>query len=139
MDCTASAVEPRPSAPIFQGRRIVLQLVRLPQPCFSAALTAWVEAHRDDEAVQNRLCGTVPFPYRLADYPRALLAGMRNQFQWGQDAELRRWVRDTRLDGFGKLLSTIDPADGEKQAILARFKASAGAALANLPRLVAAA
>ena len=30
VDCTASAVEPRPPAPMFQGDRIVPQLVRLP-------------------------------------------------------------------------------------------------------------
>ena len=35
IDCTASAVEPRPHAPIFQGDQIVLQMVRLPQPACS--------------------------------------------------------------------------------------------------------
>jgi hypothetical protein len=50
IDCTASAVDAslaasRPPQPIFQGDRIVLQLVRLPQPAFSAALLAYVEAH----------------------------------------------------------------------------------------------
>lgn len=139
IDCSASAVEPRPLQPVFQGDRIVLQMLRLPQPAFSAALTAYVEAHCDDEKDRNRLCGTVPFPHTLADYPRALMASMWNQFQWSQDKALRQWIRDSRLDGFGRLIASVDPQDAEKLAILGRFKQQAMAAMANLPRLVAAA
>ncbi len=139
IDCTASAVEPRPSQPIFQGDdRIVLQLVRLPQPAFSAALIAYVEAHHDGLEKKNRLCGTVPFPYTLDDYPRALIANMRNQVQWGLDKDLRQWVRESRLDGFGKLMTGIAPEDAEKQAIMARFKESAAGAMGNLPKLLGA-
>jgi hypothetical protein len=137
IDCTASAVEPRPSQPIFQGDdKIFLQLVRLPQPSFSAALVAFVEAHYDGTAKKNSLCGTVPFPYTMGDYPRALMANMLNQYQWGQDKELRQWVRASRLDGFGKLMTGIDPDDTEKQAIMARFKQAAADAMANLPKLI---
>jgi NAD(P)-binding Rossmann-like domain len=138
IDCTASAVEPRPLLPIFQGEKIVLQMVRLPQPAFSAALVAYVEAHYEDDAQKNRLCGTVPFPHTLDDYPRATMANMRNQFQWGQDKELRQWIRASRLDGFGKLMAGADPQDMEKQAIMARLKEQAAAAMANLPKLMAA-
>jgi NAD(P)-binding Rossmann-like domain len=137
IDCTASAVEPRPLQPIFQDGKIVLQLVRLPQPAFSAALAAYVEAHYDGDEAKNRLCGTVPFPHTLDDYPRAMLANMRNQFQWGQDKALRQWIRDSRLDGFGKLMTSADPADAEKQAIMVKLKEQAAAAMANLPRLIA--
>ena len=136
IDCSASAVEPRPLQPIFQGDRIVLQMVRLPQPAFSAALVAYVEAHHEGDQHKNRLCGTVPFPHTLDDYPRAMLANMWNQFQWGQDKELRQWIRASRLDGFGKLMTGIDPQDTEKQAIMARLKEQAAAAMANLPKLI---
>lgn len=64
---------------------------------------------------------------------------MQNQFRWGQDKDLRKWIRDSRLDGFGKLMSGIDPQDAEKQAIMARIKTQSMAALANLPKLIAAA
>jgi hypothetical protein len=138
IDCTASAVEPRPLQPIFQGERIVLQLVRLPQPAFSAALVAYVEAHYDSDERKNGLCGTVPFTHTLDDYARAMRANMRNQFQWGQDKALRQWIRDSRLDGFGKLMTGIDPNDVEKQAIMARLKEQSAAAMANLDRLIAA-
>ena len=138
VDCTASAVAPRAPQPMFQGDRIVPQLVRLPQPAFSAALVAYVEAHCEGDEQKNALCGVVPFPHRLEDYPRALLANMQNQFQWGQDKELRKWIRESRLDGFGKLMAGIGPEDAEKQAIMARIKTQSMAALANLPRLFAA-
>ena len=136
IDCTASAVEPRPLQPIFQGDKIVVQLVRLPQPAFSAALVAYVEAHYEGDKQKNGLCGTVPFPHTLDDYPRAMLATMWNQAQWGQDKTLRQWVRNCRLDGFGKLMTGIDPQDTDKLAILARLKQQAMAAMANLPRLI---
>ncbi|MCF8208735.1 MAG: NAD(P)/FAD-dependent oxidoreductase, partial [Rhodoferax sp.] len=81
VDCTASAVEPRPVQPIFQANKIVLQLVRLPLPTFSAAVIAYVEARYDGDQAKNRLCATVPFPHRLQDYPRAAMASLWNQAQ----------------------------------------------------------
>jgi hypothetical protein len=137
IDCTASAVEPRASQPIFQDGKIVLQMVRLPQPAFSAALTAYVEVHYADDATRNRLCATVPFPHRMADYPLAMLVHMGNQFQWGQDKALRAWTRASRLDGFGKLMAAVGPTDTDKQAILARLRDQSMAAVANLKRLLA--
>jgi hypothetical protein len=138
IDCTASAVWPRPLLPIFQGDKIVLQMVRLPQPAFSAALVAYVEAHYEGDAQKNQLCGTVPFPHTLDDYARAMLVGMTNRFHWGLDKELRKWIRESRLDGFGKLMVLADPQDAGKQAIMERLKHQAGAAMANLPKLIAA-
>jgi hypothetical protein len=59
-----AAVRPRPASPIFQGDLIVPQRVRAPQPAFSAALIAYVEAHGEDDTIKNELCRTVPFPTR---------------------------------------------------------------------------
>jgi len=139
IDCSASAVEFRPTLPVFEPGRIVLQLLRLPQPAFSAALTAYVEAREDDDASKNRLCTAVAFPHTLAEYPGALLANMRNQYVWSQDKALRDWIRASRLDGFGRLMAGADKQDAAKQATLARYKEQAGAAMANLPRFAAAA
>lgn len=136
IDCTASAVEPRPMLPIFQGNQIVLQLVRAPLPTFSSALTAYVEAHYPDDATKNRLCATVPFPDSPAGYPASVGVSMSNQAQWAQDKLLRQWVRNSRLDGFGKMVAEVDPMDTAKLALLGRFRESAMAAMANLPRLI---
>jgi len=137
IDCTASAVEPRPPQDVFQGRKIVPQLVRAPLVAFSAAMTAYVEAHYDDDVHKNRLCASVPFPHTLAAYPRTVMANMTNQFHWGQDKALREWIRASRLDGFGKLIASVDKQDTEKQAVIARVKEQAAAAMANLPKLMA--
>jgi NAD(P)-binding Rossmann-like domain len=137
IDCTASAVEPRPIQPIFQADKIVLQLVRLPQPAFSAALIAYVEAHYEGDAQKNRLCGTVPFPHTLPDYAKSMVANMWNQFNWGQDKVLRKWIANSRLDGFSKLMLGIPPDDQPKLATVARLREAAMGAMANLPKLIA--
>jgi hypothetical protein len=139
VDCTASAVRPRPLQPVFQGDRIVLQMLRLPQPAFSSALTAWVEAHHDDEEQQNRLCAPVRFPHTLDEYAGAVMTTMLNQFSWSQDRELRRWIRTSRLDGFGKLVSGVDRDDAHRQAVLARYRDRAMAAVGNMSALTGAA
>ncbi len=139
IDCTASAVRHKPPQPVFQGRRIVVQLLRAPLISFSAALSAWVEAHHDDEAHKNRLCTPVPFPRSTAEYVHTVAVNMGNQLRWGQDAAMRQWIRQCRLDAFGRLTAGVDKADAARQAVLARLKAQAQAASANLPRLLAAA
>jgi hypothetical protein len=137
IDCTASAVEPRKAVPMFQGDKIVLQLARLPQPAFSAALAAYVEAHYEDDADKNRLCGSVPFPNTLDTYALSMAMNMRNQFHWGQDKVLRQWIRNSRLDGFGRLMTGVDPEDHAKQSVLTRLREAAPAAAANLQKLAA--
>ena len=139
VDCTASAVRPRPLQPVFQGDRIVLQMLRLPQPAFSSALTAWVEVHHDDEEQQNRLCAPVRFPHTLDEYAGSVMTTMLNQFSWSQDRELRRWIRTSRLDGFGKLVSGVDRDDADRQAVLARYRDRAMAAVGNMSALTGAA
>ena len=137
IDCTASAVERRPALPIFNGSNITLQMVRIPQPAFSAALVAYVEAHYDSDAAKNKLCLPVPLPDDLQSYLPTTLASMMNQFAWGQDKALRSWIHNSRLDGFGKVMASVDPADLEKLAILEKFKNYARAAAGNISKLMA--
>ncbi len=139
IDCTASAVGFKAGTPVFSDRRITPQLLRAPLVTFSAALTAYVEAHYDDPAHQNRLCSPVPFTHTPEDYPRTMLVALTNQFHWSQDKTLREWIRHSRLDGLAPLVNAVGKDDAEKQAVLARLHGQVGAAAANLPRLVAAA
>jgi NAD(P)-binding Rossmann-like domain len=142
IDCTASAVEPRAMQPIFQPNKIVLQLVRAPLPTFSAAMIAYVEAHYGDDVnsdkQKNQLCGNVPFPENLQGYVRTMAANMMNQMQWSQDKTLRDWMRNSRLDGFGKVMASADRNDTEKMAILDKLRSQAMAAMGNVPKLLAA-
>lgn len=137
IDCTASAVHFKPSVPVFQEGRILVQLLRAPLVSFSAALTAYVEAHGGDDALKNRLCVPVPFPRTPAEYVRTMAVNMGNQARWSQDAGLRRWIRDCRLDAFGRLVAGADPADADQQALLVRLKTQAQAAARQLPALLA--
>ncbi len=136
IDCTASAVEKRPAVPIFQGDLIIAQLVRVPQPAFSAALVAYVEANYEGDEAKNKLCTTVPFPNGLDEYPRANVINMMNQFAWMQDKKLSAWIRDSRLDGFGKVIAAIPPDDNQKMALLGKLRANAMGAMGNLQRLM---
>ena len=136
IDCTASAVERRPTLPIFQRDKLTVQLVRMPLATFSAAMVAYVEAHYDDDATKNKLCTPVPFPDNLNDYPRSTLVTMMNQFAWTQDKALRNWIHNSRLDGFGKVIASVDQQDLEKTAILEKFKTYAKAAVGNMPKLM---
>lgn len=137
IDCTASAVEIRPAVPVFQGPLITPQMVRMPQPAFSAALIAHIETHYSDDATKNALCRTVPFPATLSDYVPANIVNMMNQYAWGQDKALSRWIRDSRLDGFGKVIAAVAPDEHEKLALLGKLRSTAPAAIANLQKLAA--
>jgi NAD(P)-binding Rossmann-like domain len=137
IDCTATAVERRPIVPQFQGDLITLQMIRVPQPAFSAALTAFIEANFDDDTTKNALGRPVPLPDDITQYPAANLTNMMNQMAWTQNDKVRKWINGSRLDGFGKTIAAVSPDDEEKIALLNRFRANAMAAAANIPKLMA--
>lgn len=138
IDCSASAVEPRAPQLIFQGDRIVPQLVRVPQPCFSAALIAFVEAHYEGDAAKNALCRTVPFPQDMKGYLTTNIVNLMNQGAWFGDEKLGTWVRQSRLDGFGKVAASIDRSDTARVAVLQEMRQTGPLAVANLMRLASA-
>lgn len=137
IDCTATAVERRPVVPLFQDGLITLQMIRIPQPAFSAALTAFIEANYDDDETKNRLGQPIPLPDGIEGYPQASLVNMMNQFQWSQEEKIGKFLLESRLDGFGKMIFGIPPDDADKQAVLEAFRANAMAAMGNLPKLIA--
>jgi NAD(P)-binding Rossmann-like domain len=136
VDCTASAIARRKAEPVFQENQIHIQLLRAPLVTLSAALTAYVEVHGGDDAQKNELCAPAPFPQNLMGYVSSTQVSMMNQFRWSQDKALRQWVRNTRLDGFGKIVATLDKTDTERHAILAKLRANTVAAMSNMPNLL---
>lgn len=139
IDCTASAVERRPVKPIFEPGLITPQIVRVPQPAFSAALLAYLEATVPDDAARNALAIPLKFPETLEEYPAAVLGNMINQFNWSQTPAVRDWITRSRLDGFGKVLASVGPNDADKRAVLRRMRAAAMPAMNNLRALMDAA
>jgi hypothetical protein len=137
VDCTASAVEPKPTVPVFQGDLITPQMIRIPQPAFSSALAAYVECNYETDAQKNALCGAVPLPNLLTDFPKSALGNMMNQYAWGQDKKLGQWITECRLDGFGKVIAQLTPEDTDKIAILKKLRTFSMPAAANLTKLAA--
>ena len=137
IDCTATAVERRPVVPQFQNNRITLQMIRVPQPAFSAALTAFIETNFDDDDTKNRLGVPVPLPDGIGQYPAASMTNMMNQLTWTQNDKVRDWILNSRLDGFGKMIAGIKPDETDKIAVMTAFRSQAMAAMGNIPKLMA--
>ena len=78
-----------------------------------------------------------PFPDGTDLFPATNIVNMMNQFRWSQDKRLSRWIRTSRLDGFGKVIAAVEPGDTEKLAILAKFQTHGMAAMMNLQKLAA--
>ena len=123
----------RPARPIFEPDRITLQQVRTCQPTFNAALVAFVESARDDDAEKNRLCPPNPYPDAAIDW----IAGDRHRpARPGRVVRRARplaWMERSRLDaarGIGDHMT--DPG---MRSALARLVANTEPAIANLARL----
>jgi len=142
IDCSASAVPPRPPVTVFDGNRITVQTVRTVQPVFSAAFIAHIEASYADETEQDRakknsLCNIVPLPNHATDWIRVTAGQMMNQYQWSQEPGLKEWIAANRLDGFSAMLNSVEPNDIEKMKILAMFKEYAGPGMAKVQQFLA--
>lgn len=137
IDCSASAIEPKPAVPVFEGPQITLQTVRGCQPVFSAALIAQVESSSADEARKNELCTAVPLPGPGLMWLELLAANMANQHRWTRDEGLAKWLVGARLDSFSGLARSVPEADVEGRALLARIRALGGAARGKMALLLA--
>ena len=137
IDCSARAIANFEMKPIFEEGLITPQMVRSYQPVFSAAFVAHIEASREGDAEKNRLCGVVPLPNHDTDYLRFTAAFMMNQYNWGQDKEIRNWLLENRLDGFSKLAKSISKDDTEKMAIMERLRDNSFPAMAKLQGFIA--
>jgi hypothetical protein len=140
VDCSASLERSfgrKKPSPVFVGDCITPQMIRAYQPAFSASLAAYVEAHYADEVEKNRLCTLVPTPNYDVDFIPMTLAMIINQYNWSQDEALRRWCRQNRLDGFGKLIAEMDRDDRQKTDIMRRIQAGVMPAVAKLQQFSA--
>ncbi len=135
VDCSASLERSfghKQPVPIFDGNCITPQMIRAYQPAFSASMAAYVEVHYDTDAQKNSLCSLVPPPNHDVDFIPMTLAMMMNQFNWSQDKPLRHWIRENRLDGFTKLISSVDKNDQQKMKIMQRIQNNAMPAITKL-------
>lgn len=136
VDCSASALPDLPGKPVFEDGLITPQTVRSYQPVFSAALIAHVEVTRETLDEKNRLCQVVPLPNGGIDFVKMTLAAMLNQYNWGQDEDIRRWLLTNRLDGFSNAIADVRRENGTKRAILRRLRDQAIPAVTRLQQLI---
>ena len=138
VDCTASAVDFGSSAekPVFEDGLITIQPVRMPNPCLSASIAAYVEVHYDDDLRRNQLCKVVSLPDDEAGFIRSTLGNMVNQVVWSFEPELVEFVTNNRLDAFGAAVRDADKSNPAHVAILEKMGEFSQAALQNLQTLV---
>lgn len=137
IDCTARGVSPRPAKPVFAGDRITLQVVRLCQPVFSAALIGHAEAVFDDEGDKNRICTPIPVPDTPVDWLRRMHDELANRYLWSKTPQVAEWIERSRLDPFSTEIRTLDGSETGAIGHLQRYAANVTGAIANLERLLA--
>jgi hypothetical protein len=138
VDCSASAIVLRPIVPVFVGNTITPQFIRTVQPTFSAALTAYVEAHFEDEAEKNDICTVVPLPDKPIDWMKMMFVNMGNQQRWNKHKEMRSWIAASRLDAFTAMAAGVKPDDIGRLSILDRFRKNAQPAAMKLHQFLSA-
>jgi hypothetical protein len=137
IDCSACAIQTPPPVPVFDGARINLFMVRVCQPLFSAALIAYVESHVTDAAEQNALCRRVPSPEVPSDWVRMMAVTLANLGRWRQHPGLNAWLMRCRLNGAAVQMRGVKPDDASRMALVQAMGASAAAAGARVPALLA--
>jgi hypothetical protein len=140
IDCTAAALAHNVGRrePVFAPGQINLQMIRVFQPTFSAALIGHIEATMADPASKQRYAQVTPMTDCVADWVRAQVTTLTNQNAWMGNTEMRGWIHGCRLDLLYAALTRVRAAEPEKQAAVQRLRAAAGPALENLTRLAAA-
>lgn len=88
IDCSANGMGFTQPVSVFSFEKITMQLLKISQPSFSAALIAHIEASYADDATKNGLCTVVPPLRHDASWLTMMVATMSNTRRWSQDAEL---------------------------------------------------
>jgi hypothetical protein len=137
VDCSSCGITRRPPEPVFQGHTIVPQMVRTFQPAFSTAFIAHLESTMGDEAEMNKLCTPIPMSDVPRDWAVMTVLNLANSYRWSKNTELDKWVKSVRLDAFSGMAASVSFAQPERMQLLMRYAQNAGAAAANLKKLLA--
>lgn len=136
IDCTANALTPRPTRPVFEEGRITVQCLRFGLTCFNAALTAYVEATRAELAEKNRLCPPCVLPSDARDWVTVRLHSMQADLAWNAEPDIKAFMQASRLNILrGIETRRDDPHLKNAMAMMAQYRLPA---IENLQRLDAA-
>ncbi len=133
VDCTAHGLSDAAATPVFEDGRIVLQQIRQNSPAFNAALIAFVETNRDEDAEKNRLCPPNPYPSSVGDWPGLSRRTWQAEQRWLQEPDVAGWVAESRLN----LLRALPDHAAEPRvaAAVERFLTHVGPAIDRLGEL----
>ena len=139
VDCTASIFELNEpdDAPVFSDDRIALKMIRLYQPCFGAALSAYMEATIGDTGRIQAMTQATPMTDTVADFTRSMSTSMENESAWANEPDIAAWMAGCRLNHAHYTIANFDPADQVRVATMGRVQATAKPAYENLKRLAA--
>jgi hypothetical protein len=132
--CAAEGLRRPPALPIFAADRITLQPVRSGLVPFNAALVAFVEAHRADDAEKNRLCPPNPFTDTPLDWARTMLIQLQADRLWAKEPDITEWLNRSRLNASCGLRDRF--GDPRVQQALQRFLTHVGPGVARLNALL---
>jgi hypothetical protein len=133
--CAAKGLKAAPAIPIFTADRITLQPIRTGLIPFNSSIVAFLEATRDDVAEKNRLCPPNPLPDVPLDWVRGTLIGMKADYQWSKQPDLRDWLERARLNPSRGLMERA--ADPQVQEAWKRFQENVRPGLEQLGRFAA--
>lgn len=137
IDCTANGVEGREPVPVFQPNKIVLQITRGPRALFAAAQVAFLESLPMSDEERNSFAVPISFCRTVEEYVLILYNEMQNSVKSSRHPQLRAWEMQSRLAGYMSVANQVRPEETDKVEVLSRLKKASGAAMLNLPRLVA--
>lgn len=131
--CTAPGAPRREQVPIFDGDRITLQSIRLGLPPFAAAMIAFVEANRDDDAEKNRLCPPNTYPSTDLDWARSTLIGQNADHAWSREPDIAAWLDRARINPTSGLAAHL--GEPQVQQTIQRFVENVRPGLTRLAEL----
>lgn len=137
IDCTASAVTPKPVSPQWEEGKITLQLLHVPLVTLNAAVTAFVEANFDTDEEKNALCKPVSFVDDIDGYAGTVLGTGMNRYLWASNPKISAFLAQSRLDPAAPTVRWLKAHAPERLAIAAEMPAVTMAAIPNLQKLVA--
>jgi hypothetical protein len=137
IDCSANGVGFPAPIPVFAPGRITVQMLKIFQPSFSAALIAHVEAAYADDRTRNDLCRAVTPPQYDTGWLLMMAGTLSNTARWSVDADLMAWIMKSRLDPLPKLMRNAPPDDKARQALIQRVRTAVKPAAMNMRKLLA--
>ncbi|RYC07476.1 pyridine nucleotide-disulfide oxidoreductase [Nocardioides zhouii] len=133
--CAADGLKNPPLVPIWRPEDITIQPVRAGFPCFSAALTGYVEATRRDDDEKNRLCPPSRFGNSLAQWAEMNVRGTRAAMAFGAEPDIAAWANGVAVNP--SRIPPDHPGSPVLESVRERLAAATAPGVAALERLMA--